>query len=428
MVCNELLHGLLINLLVILIILLVFNFYLIEKHKGYTLRFTNVDLFTLCTVLVIFSLLLTNRVNDHFVYDLRFIPFLIGGIYGTKHVLINLGLLIILLRLPYGGDGFWFSVILIVLFTYLIITMASKLKSKSLNIRIIFFSILSFIYSLLGFLLPSLQNSFYDLKTFVVYSLTLTGSTMIVLYLCEIIRTTYRHQLQALKCEKMQFASHLAASISHEVRNPLTTVKGFLQLIKENPYTHPSNLEYSRVALEEADRATEIINQYLIFAKPHPENEICLHIQTEIERCLHYLQPFTKEFDTKIEVSYRHRNGILGEPNKFEQVLLNICRNSLDAMETGGSLSIDTSEQDDSIMIRIKDNGIGMTKEQVSRLGEPYFTLKGTKGTGLGMMTVFQIVSGMNGMITINSKPKSGTEVILSFPVHCDEKTKTGTG
>jgi two-component system, sporulation sensor kinase B len=236
--------------------------------------------------------------------------------------------------------------------------------------------------------------------------------------LCEIIRTIYTLQLEAIKYEKMQVVSHLAASMSHEVRNPLTTVKGFLQLINEDPSNVSTNSELSKVAVSEIDRATEVINQYLNFARPHPELEMEVGIRDEINRSKEIIMPLAIKKGIVLKANILHHLSIKGDPNKLQQVLINIMKNGLEAMETGGTLRIFSYHEEGKVFIVINDTGVGMTKEQLMRLGEPYFSMKGKNGTGLGMMTAFQLVEGMKGTIKVLSKPGKGTSVILSFPIY----------
>nr|WP_269748564.1 ATP-binding protein [Robertmurraya korlensis] len=94
-----------------------------------------------------------------------------------------------------------------------------------------------------------------------------------------------------------------------------------------------------------------------------------------------------------------------------------MSKNSIDAMRSGGILFLFTKEDETGVHLSITDTGIGMTSEQVARLGEPFFSLKGNKGTGLGMMVVFRIVESMRGTVHVNSQPMKGTRITLSFPI-----------
>jgi two-component system sporulation sensor kinase B len=414
---SQLLNGLLINLLVILIIILLVNFYHLSRQRVHNLEVKPLTIFIVCTILIFLSLVLSIEVTNGFVYDLRYIPFLLGGVYGGRKVLLGLAATMILIRLPFLGPGLLVTIFLTLLSCLVICWFSSKILEKRWTTRVYLVTFFSFCYSIFGFLIPSLLYDFHDYMSFMIYAATLTGATFFVFYLTEMIRTNYILQLESIKYEKMQVVSHLAASLSHEIRNPLTTVKGFLQLIHENPLDASTNTKLSSVAVREINRATEVINQYLSFAKPHPEIEVDLDVSEEILNCREIIMPLALNKGVTVEVDLKHAHSIQGEPNKFQQVLINVFKNGIEAMESGGELYIHSFEEDQKLYISINDTGIGMTDEQITRLGEPYYSLKGKDGTGLGMMTVFQLVHVMKGKIEVQSKLNVGTSILLSFPI-----------
>ena len=170
------------------------------------------------------------------------------------------------------------------------------------------------------------------------------------------------------------------------------------------------------MAIEEIYRAEAIITDYLTFAKPSPEQVEKLNVKAEIERVIDVLRPFANMNSVEIRSSLIPFH-VFGERDKFQQCLLNIMKNSIEAMPNGGTLDVYVSIGQDEVLIRITDTGIGMTKEQIERLGEPYFTTKGMKGTGLGMMVVYRIIESMGGSIEIISEVNKGTEISLSLPL-----------
>ena len=248
MIYSQLLNGLLINLLVILIIILMLNFYLQSKHTYYHLLNKPLLIFIVCTLLIFLSLCLSVDLKNGFVYDLRLIPFLLGGIYGGKRVLLGLAVVMVAIRIPLSGTGLMFTIIITLLTGLAILYLTRKLSGKTWTERVYLFTLLSLGYSFFGFFIPSLVFDFYNYISFMIYTGMLAGSTFLVFYLCEIIKTTNILQLESVKFEKMQVVSHLAASISHEVRNPLTTVRGFLQLIHEDSSNIRANKELSKIA------------------------------------------------------------------------------------------------------------------------------------------------------------------------------------
>lgn len=409
--------GLLINLLIILILLLLANMFLLQKHNHFHLKYKKeIYVFALSAILIIMCLLLSVRIDEHFIYDLRFIPFLLGGLFGGKLVTFGLALVLLAIRIPLGGDGVWISTFLVVITTIILLKYSSTYFKKSVSWRLFTTTILSFGYSIIAFLLPSFFYGSGNLIQFGIYFVVLTFSTFFVSYLIEILRTSYILKLEAVKYEKMEIVSHLAASISHEVRNPLTSVKGFLQLILEHEKIPEDGKTYASLALDEATRASDIISDYLTFAKPHQDKQVILEVDQEVTKCKEIIAPLALKHNVMVKIAFYHTGKISGDPQKFRQVLLNICKNSIEAMPNGGTLSLLTSKKGNRIFIHITDTGHGMTPEQIARLGEPYFSLKGQKGTGLGMMVVFRIVEGMEGTIRINSEENIGTSISLSFP------------
>ncbi|MCA1060389.1 HAMP domain-containing histidine kinase [Rossellomorea aquimaris] len=418
----ELLTGLLINLLVILIVILLLNFHFLSRNKVHKVHMKPLSLYLISSFLMILSLGLSVQLEDGFLYDLRFIPFLLGGIYGGTRVLPWLAATMIAIRVPMLGEGLAITAIIAIVFTMVILYLRPKLMTKALRVRVYSYTAVSFVYSILSLWIPAMIFDFGKPSSFAIYSAVLTGSTFFVYYLCEIIRTIHILQLKSIKYEKMQVVSHLAASMSHEVRNPLTTVKGFLQLINEDPSNITNNKVLSEVAVSEIDRATEVINQYLNFARPHPELEEEIAIRDEINRSKEIIMPLAVKKGIILKANILHHHSIMGDPNKLQQVLINVMKNGLEAMESGGTLRIFSYLEERKVIIVINDTGIGMTKEQLMRLGEPYFSMKGKNGTGLGMMTVFQLVEGMKGTIKVLSKPGKGTSVIMSFPTYQKEQ------
>ncbi len=410
------LNGLLNNLLFILIFGLLTNMILLHKHEYFRSSLKHTYLFISSCILIVICLLLSVEVGYGYIYDLRFIPFLLGGLYGGKKSTIGLGIFLLSIRFLLGGDGFWITLFLVLIATISILLIIPSYSKKPLWKKLTIVSVFATVYALIAYLVPSILIGFHEFTAFAIYLIVLVGSTFFVAYLTEVLKDYYILQLEALKYEKMEIVSHLAASISHEVRNPLTAVIGFLQLIRENEQANDKSNIYAQHAIEEAKRASEIINDYLTFAKPHPSKESMMNIKNEITKCQEILLSLLHKHNVEMKTHFLHNSFIKGDPHKFHQVLINILKNSIEAMPNGGILTIHTAEENNRVHVKITDTGHGMQPEHVARLGEPYFSLKGQKGTGLGMMVVFRIVESMNGTVSIKSKIEVGTSITLSFP------------
>lgn len=248
---------------------------------------------------------------------------------------------------------------------------------------------------------------------FVINILAILMATLLI----EVIRINSDMLKKLMKAEKLEVVSHLAASISHEVRNPLTTCKGFLQLSQQEE-TSPYIKQYLATAIQELDRASDIINDYLTFARPAPEKVEQISIYQEVRNVVNILTPLANMNNVQMLVNIEKRDHayILGDRKKLEQSLINIVKNGIESMGNGGRLEIKIDYQYPLVRVEIRDEGKGMTPHQINRLGEPYFTTK-ENGTGLGMMVSYSIIKGMGGQINVDSEIGNWTSFSIEFPV-----------
>lgn len=221
------------------------------------------------------------------------------------------------------------------------------------------------------------------------------------------------------KLEHLNTVSQLAASISHEVRNPLTVSRGFIQLLNTPGLADAKKSEYIKLCLSELDRAEAIISDYLTFAKPILDDVHLLDLYEELD----YIEKVMVPFATIKNVEYVYRRNdaerlyFCGNAKKFQQAIINLIKNGIEAMEGGGAIRIDASlEGNNKAVIRIADNGIGMDAEELHRLGKPFYTTK-EQGTGLGTMVAFSIIESMQGEIEVESKAGEGTCFSIYLPV-----------
>ena len=239
----------------------------------------------------------------------------------------------------------------------------------------------------------------------------------------EVILTNFHVLQNLLKTEKLQTVSHLAASISHEVRNPLTASRGFIQMLSEDISTS-TRKQYVEIALQELDRATEVINDYLTFAKPTLETNETINITKEIQHAINVIMPLANMNAIEIYRSLLPGDHyfVKGEAKKFQQCLINILKNGIESMPNNKHLRINQTFYKNVVQIKICDEGTGMTQEQINRLGEPYFSTK-EKGTGLGLMVSYSIIKAMGGSIDVTSEQGKGTCFSLRLPI-ITEKTE----
>ncbi|THF72664.1 ATP-binding protein [Cohnella fermenti] len=215
------------------------------------------------------------------------------------------------------------------------------------------------------------------------------------------------------KMERLSLVGQMAASITHEIRNPMAVIRGFIQLLNErSPNEHHS---YFHIILQELDRANNIINDFLSLA----QNRIVEKHTRKLNEVLEDLMPLISAdanmrgqmIEVRIEEDIQPLDLNVKE---IKQLMLNLVRNGMEAMTDKGVLRIELANVDDGVQLRVRDNGIGIPPEKLERLFEPFFTTK-TNGTGLGLALCLSIVERHNGKIQVESKIGEGTSFIVSF-------------
>jgi len=214
--------------------------------------------------------------------------------------------------------------------------------------------------------------------------------------------------------ERLSLVGQMAASITHEIRNPMAVIRGFVQLMKER--RNEQLLEqYYDVILEELDRANGIIDDFLSLAQNRiVEKEAC-----RIEQVVRELTPLLwaeanlRGITIQLDLD-EHTPELMLNRKEMKQLLLNLVRNGMDAMEEKGTLTLASSRSSEGVQLRITDTGSGIAKDQMPRLFEPFFTTK-KSGTGLGLAVCLSIMERHDGSIEVNSEEGKGTTFSLSF-------------
>lgn len=217
------------------------------------------------------------------------------------------------------------------------------------------------------------------------------------------------------KAEKLSMVGELAAGIAHEIRNPLTTVKGFVQLLKESE----GGSLYADTILGELDRINFIVSEFMVFAKPHSRYYTNCNVKEILHGIIQFLEPEALLKNVRLTRKFTSQDvWINGEPNQLKQVFLNIIKNAIEAMPNGGKVLVSIKLTEKGVVIFIKDTGIGMSAEQVKKIGEPFYTTK-PSGNGLGLMVSFKIIQDHQGIIDVESELNKGTKFIITLPTTC---------
>lgn len=410
----EITNQLLLNLSLLLILVFLFQV-IAEKRWNHPNSKWFILIFYLLAITVCFTLSIETGQTSRF--DLRHLPFIIGSLYNGTEISLILFAFTVGFRAFFGiNDGFFACLIAFALLTIICITVHKWFIKQTAKRKMIFSTSLSVFHSIVIIgIMYLFKITTFSTELLISYMVITALGTCIAVYTIEALQKNAFLKYEIVKSEKIHSISNMAASISHEVRNPMTTIRGFLQLLRDPTFEDEKRNEFIEISLHELDRAEKIINSYLAFSKPALKKVETFDINYEINQLTTILEPLANMHGVIIVKNLLSISEMRGDRLLFQQSLFNIMKNCIEAMPEGGTLSIITISTLNEIQITIKDTGIGMTPEQVLKLGEPYFTTKGSMGTGLGMMVAFNIIHSMHGSIKVDSKVGRGTTFKIKF-------------
>lgn len=211
--------------------------------------------------------------------------------------------------------------------------------------------------------------------------------------------------------DRLNLAGQMAVGLGHEIRNPLTSIKGFLQLMAEKESDH-RKIEYYNIMIGELDRANSIITEFLSLSK---DKRVDL-VPTSLNEILETLYPLmlSDAFaqDKRIQLRLGEIPNVLLDHKEIKQLTLNLVANALDASPFEGTVTIGTYKTKGSVILYISDEGPGINSDCLNKLGTPFFTTK-EKGIGLGLAICYSVANRHNAAIDIKTSPSGTTFSIL---------------
>ena len=229
-------------------------------------------------------------------------------------------------------------------------------------------------------------------------------------------------EVQSLKREversqRLASLGRLAAGVAHEIRNPLSSIKGFATYFRERYREVPEDLKTADIMIQEVERLNRVIGQLLELARPMEAMKKPSSIRVLIQHSLKMIERQAQEKNIRINTNFSPDIGDVPiDPDRMNQVLLNLYLNAIEAMDNGGSLFVDVLPDDSGrVKIAVKDTGAGIQKKDLLHVFDPYFTTK-QSGTGLGLAIVHKIIESHEGELRVESEPGKGTEVAIFLP------------
>jgi two-component system sporulation sensor kinase B len=224
----------------------------------------------------------------------------------------------------------------------------------------------------------------------------------------------YYEQVQ--QAERLKTTGQLAAAVAHEIRNPITVVKGFLQFYQEDQSIGKEKKEHFSLMLDELNVAETVISDFLSIARPKGDVESnIVNVKDAIHSVADLINSFALLNNITIRLDVQNECYITCSLMEFKQLMINLLKNAIEASPHESSIMITAKEKNKYIEIYVVDSGCGMTDKELSTIGTPFYSLK-SKGTGLGLMICFNIVQKYNGSIQFHSEEGKGTRVTIRFP------------
>lgn len=238
------------------------------------------------------------------------------------------------------------------------------------------------------------------------------GQVLILQDLSEIRRL----EEEVRRKEKLAAVGQLAAGVAHEIRNPLSSIKGFATHFRYLFTPGSPNHEAADILIREVNRMDRVIGELLEFARPSDIRTLPSLPEPLIRHTLKLIEPDVKNAGIRLESQLSPLPEVALDPDRITQVLLNLYLNAIQAMEKNGVLTVKAFTEGEWLWIHVQDTGCGMKPEDIPRIFDPFYTTK-SKGTGLGLAVVEKIVSAHGGHIQVSSPSEGGTCFSLCFPL-----------
>ncbi|ANA83437.1 GHKL domain-containing protein [Paenibacillus glucanolyticus] len=407
----------LLQLLFALMPFVAYNIY----YRKLTVNYSRNFILLICSLCMLLSMTFASSVQSGLIFDVRYVIMFFGILFGGFMTGAILLIEFLIYRLHIGGSGMIDAIIILIITFPLSVLLATLYHKSKHKFWIVFIAGISF--SLIPLLVLYITKPDYILSHFIFNVLVMPVHNSLGIWL---LVTLFNKSvsdkelyLQYIQNEKAEAVNHVAASLAHEVRNPLTTVLGFLQLIKSGTFPQEKTDRFLEISMEEIRRTEQILSEYLSISKPLVPFQQKLELTAQIRSVVELMTSYANMSNITLSADYPELPVyISGSPAELKQLLVNFIKNAIEASRDvdKGCVNIRIYEEAEQVAIEIQDNGIGMNPEQLSRLGSIYYSTK-MSGTGLGLTFSYQAIRAMDGSVSVRSSPRSGTVFLINLPL-----------
>lgn len=403
------------QILIVLFPIFVYQLFINDRNKPYK-KGPDVKLTLILLAMVILTMSFPVRFSEGYIYDFRIVPFIIAFLYGGVAPGLLTLITLLVFRFFVGGEGFYHVLICYSIATVILLYYMNRYDALQMKHKIVVSSSVFWIMTFTLVMIYLKTKEFNQIPFLLFYFFISWICLLMVIYTIENVQQKRTIDLELQRAEKLNVISQLAASVAHEVRNPMTSVRGFLQLLNEDEASTKTQKNYITIAIDELDHAQGIINDYLSLAKPHNEEKTLLNLSIEVKKAIELMTSFSTILDIDIKSELEENLYIQGNRGEVKQALINIIKNGIESMDMGGLLDVKLYKAAGFVFIEIKDTGKGMTESQLKKIGTPFYTTK-EKGTGIGLTITYQLIHSMRGFISVESKLGKGTTFTITFPI-----------
>src|SRR6056297_307567 len=230
-------------------------------------------------------------------------------------------------------------------------------------------------------------------------------------------RDLWAMEAQVKRVEKLAAIGEMAAGLAHEIKNPLASMSGAIQVLKDEVDYKSDHARLMGIVLKESDRISSLVNEFLMFARPQQGNKKVVSLDRELNEIIKQFEAGNHQQRPEIEKRIDGDIRVDIDPEHFRQVVWNLLLNAVEAIEKQGLIGVRLYAQDNKYAcMTVSDNGCGMSEEIQNTIFDPFFTRK-AKGTGLGLSIVQRILTSYDGLIEVESIPDQGSTFTVKLPL-----------
>jgi len=221
---------------------------------------------------------------------------------------------------------------------------------------------------------------------------------------------------QLRRADRLSALGELSAGMAHEIRNPLGSIRGTAEILKDGIDPADKRYEFAQILIREVDRLNRVVQDFLDFSRPVPPRREPFDIVEVLNEVLTLTRQPALKNQVRVVLEGEGRLAVPGDREQLKQAFLNLVLNALQAMPEGGTLTVSVTVEKDDVRIRFTDTGQGIPRESLDRVFNPFFTTR-SEGTGLGLAITHRIVQGHGGRIDVDSRLGEGTVFTLHLPL-----------